>query len=123
MTRADPVFGESGRRYMVAIAPSSRASCKAGKKCDDKAIHKGEVRFGSSSDSDSSKGAFLWRHISCMTATVLKNAAEEYGNDLTQIPGVADLETATKAYVIKTHVCSFLIKLLSSTDRYTISVI
>ena len=70
-------------QYRVMLDPSGRATCKG--KCKEK-IPKGELRFGAVSTGSWDGEMVLWRRLSCVTATVARNALNFHG-EIADIPG------------------------------------
>lgn len=82
--------------YRVEYAKTGRAVCQ-GPPCKKEAlkIPKGDLRFGTWVDAGQF-ASWKWRHLGCITSTVLKNCKKEYNNVKDELDG---FEVLTEEYV------------------------
>ena len=81
--------------YIVAIAPSGRASCKT---CKSK-IEKGSLRFGSASTAAWDGETVYWRCLTCLTPKVAQNALDFYDGEIASLRGFDVLDVTSQSRV------------------------
>lgn len=82
--------------YIIEKARSGRARCRG---CDG-FIDEHALRFGSVCGPEHHfAGRVFWKHLECVTLRQFANALDAHDGNLTDIPGVADLDVDDRATV------------------------
>ncbi|KAI9184017.1 hypothetical protein H9P43_003070 [Blastocladiella emersonii ATCC 22665] len=83
----------SETQYFLEYAKTGRAKCKAGKACENPAIQKDELRFGTVFDMNG-HNSVAWRHWECVTDKILEKITEPE-----DIGGFSDLREEDQARI------------------------